>query len=40
LARAAFVIRLALNVASTDEDRLDGIERRLARLEELAFLGS
>jgi uncharacterized protein (DUF1778 family) len=35
--RTAFVLRCALDLASADEQRLDDVERRVARLEELAF---
>jgi hypothetical protein len=32
------MLRCALDVDTADEQRLDDVERRLARLEELAFL--
>jgi hypothetical protein len=35
--RTAFMVRCALDVATADEQRLDDVEFRLARLEELAF---
>ena len=35
-----FIVRSALNVASADEERLDDMQRRLARLEELVFPAS
>jgi hypothetical protein len=35
--RTAFLVRCALNIATADEQRLDDVERRLARLAELAF---
>jgi hypothetical protein len=38
--RTAFMVRSALNVASADEERLDDMERQLARLEELVFPAS
>jgi hypothetical protein len=35
--RTAFMVRCALDAGTADEHRLDDLERRLARLEELAF---
>jgi uncharacterized protein (DUF1778 family) len=37
MTRTAFMLRSALGVATADEERFDGIERRLSRIEEVVF---